>query len=82
MPKPHRHQHASAQLRRIRLQQGLSISDLAGRTGINRNTITNAENGTVPSPRHQLLIAQVFDLTPLDLWPLVEDEDESESLVA
>lgn len=60
----------------------MSVTDLASRTGINRSTLANAENGTVPSPRFQLLISKALGLTPLDLWPLVEDEDEAESLVA
>lgn len=48
----------------------MAPSDLAYRAGVSAKTIRLAEHGFVPGPRIQFAIAQVFDLSPLDLWPL------------
>jgi DNA-binding XRE family transcriptional regulator len=58
------------QLQSLRLNEGLSPNALAYRAGVSGNTIRLAEAGWVPSPRVQFAIATVFDLKPLDLWPL------------
>jgi DNA-binding XRE family transcriptional regulator len=41
---------ALAGLRQERERQGLSLSDMAERTGIDRTTISNLEAGTLPNP--------------------------------
>lgn len=48
----------------------MAPSDLAYRAGVSAKTIRLAEHGFVPGPRIQFAIAQVFELSPLDLWPL------------
>lgn len=62
--RPHR------DLQRLRLNEGLSPNALAYRAGISGNTVRMAEAGFHPSPRVQFAIAKVFDLRPLDLWPI------------
>ena len=49
---------------------GLSPNELAYRAGVHGKTIRLAESGFTPTPRVQFQIASVFDLEPLDLWPL------------
>jgi DNA-binding XRE family transcriptional regulator len=54
----------------LRINAGLSRSDLAYRAGVSAKTIRLAESGFVPGPRIQFAIARTFDLTPLELWPI------------
>lgn len=61
---PNRH------LQGLRINQGLSPNELAYRAGISGKAVRMAEAGWIPTPRVQLAIASVFDLAPLDLWPL------------
>lgn len=61
---PNRH------LQELRLNLGMSPNDLAYRAGVSGNTVRMAEAGFTPTPRVQFAIARVFDLLPLDLWPL------------
>lgn len=65
--RPHR------RLQSLRINLGLSPNQLALRAGVSGNTIRLAEDGYVPTPRVQFAIAEVFDLQPLDLWP-IEDQ--------
>jgi DNA-binding XRE family transcriptional regulator len=65
--RPHR------QLQQLRINEGLSPNALAYRAGVSGNTIRLAEAGFRPSPRVQFAIAGVFELLPLDLWP-IEDQ--------
>lgn len=58
------------QLQELRINAGLSPNDLAYRAGISGNTVRLAEAGMTPTPRVQFAIARVFDLSPLDLWPI------------
>lgn len=57
-------------LQALRLNAGLSPNDLAYRAGVSGNTVRLAEAGYTPTPRVQLKLARVFELRPLDLWPL------------
>lgn len=57
-------------LQELRINEGMSPNDLAYRAGLSGNTIRLAEAGYMPSPRVQFAITAVFDLRPLDLWPL------------
>lgn len=59
-------------LRELRINEGLSPNMLAYRAGVSGNTIRMVEAGFVPGPRIQFAIAQVFDMRPLDLWPIEE----------
>lgn len=54
----------------LRINAGMSPNDLAYRAGVSGNTIRMAEDGHRPTPRIQFAIAEVFKLSPLDLWPL------------
>lgn len=57
-------------LQGLRLNQGMSPEDLARVTGLTGPTIRLAERGHTPQPHTQFAIAEFFDLTPLDLWPI------------
>jgi DNA-binding XRE family transcriptional regulator len=57
-------------LQELRINAGLSPNALAYRAGVSGKTIRLAEAGWIPTPRVQFQIAAVFDLLPLDLWPL------------
>jgi lambda repressor-like predicted transcriptional regulator len=48
----------------------MAPADLAYRAGVCAKTIRLAEAGFVPGPRIQFAIAAVFDMQPLELWPL------------
>lgn len=68
--KPRRRKIPNRQLQELRINQGLSPNDLAYRAGVSGNTVRMAEAGFIPSPRVQFAIARVFNLSPLDLWPI------------
>lgn len=57
-------------LQELRINAGLSPNALAYRAGVSGKTVRMAEGGWIPSPRVQFAIAAVFELRPLDLWPL------------
>ncbi len=54
----------------LRINAGLSREALAFRANVSRDSIRIAEDGFVPGPRVQFAIAAVFEMLPLDLWPL------------
>lgn len=54
----------------LRVNDGLSREQLAYRANVGRETVRLAESGFLPSPRVQFALAGVFDLRPLDLWPI------------
>lgn len=60
-------------LKEMRINAGMSPNDLAFRAGVSGKTVRMVEAGWVPTPRTQFQIAKVFDLLPLDLWPLERD---------
>lgn len=60
-------------LRQLRINAGMSPNDLAYRAGVSGKTIRMLEAGWIPSPRVQFQVARVFELLPLDLWPLERD---------
>lgn len=51
----------------------MTPNDLAYRAQLSGKTIRMAEAGFIPGPRVQFQIAAVFNLAPLDLWPLDRD---------
>lgn len=57
-------------LTELRLNAGMAPTDLAYRAGVSAKTIRLAEDGFTPGPRIQFAITRVFDLLPLDLFPL------------
>lgn len=57
-------------LQELRINAGMSPNSLASRAEVSGKTIRMAEAGWLPTPRVQFQIAAVFDLTPLELWPL------------
>lgn len=64
-------QRAGAQrLQELRINAGLTPNMLAREAGVSGNTVLNAEAGVIPLAPIQLRIAKVFDLLPLDIWPL------------
>lgn len=60
-------------LKELRVNAGMSPNDLAYRAGVTGKTIRMVEAGFVPSPRTQFVIAAVFAMQPLDLWPFHRD---------
>jgi DNA-binding XRE family transcriptional regulator len=69
-PKPKRRKVPNRRLQELRINEGMSPNDLAYRAGISGNTVRMVEAGYVPTPRVQFAIARVFELSPLDLWPI------------
>lgn len=63
-------------LKALRVNAGMTPNDLAYRSGLTGKTIRLVEAGFVPTPRTQFAIAQVFELRPLDLWPLDRDRQK------
>lgn len=57
-------------LQALRINAGMSPNDLGYRAGVSGKTIRHVEAGHMPLPRTQFAIAEVFDLLPLDIWPL------------
>lgn len=57
-------------LQGLRINAGLSPNALGYRAGVSGQTIRLAERGHVPSPRVQFAVAEVFETTPLEIWPL------------
>lgn len=60
----------------------MSPNDLAYKARVSGKTIRMAEAGFIPSPRVQFAIVSVFDLKPLDLWPLHRDQQTVPAWVA
>lgn len=60
-------------LKELRINSGMTPNDLAFRAGLSGKTVRMVETGFVPTPRVQFQIAKVFELLPLDLWPLERD---------
>lgn len=61
-------------LRAERINRGLSLDDLAERTGVAKSTLARVERReSIPSPRVQYAIATHFGLRPTDVWPLEQE---------
>lgn len=61
-------------LRKERVDRGLSLTQLSEEIGVPRNTIARVERGTEPVPETKLKIATFFGYKPSDLWPVDTDE--------
>lgn len=62
-------------LQELRINAGLSPNALGLRAGISGKQVRLIESGHAkPHPRTQFAIAQVFDLLPLDIWPLEDQQ--------
>jgi len=62
---------ASAQLRSLRIDRGLSPETLGYAVGISGHTVRRIEReGVVPTPRIQFALAQFFELRPTEIWAL------------
>jgi DNA-binding XRE family transcriptional regulator len=61
-------------LQELRINAGLSQSDLARATHVSTGSIRLAERGFVPGPRIQFAVANYFGLKPLDIWPLSQQK--------
>lgn len=57
-------------LQELRINAGMSPNALAYRAGVSGKTVRLAEAGYTPSPRVQFALSGVFEMRPLDLWPL------------
>ena len=71
IPNGNRRRVPNRKLQTLRINAGLSPNELGYRAGITGKTVRAIEAGTVhPTARVQFAVAAVFDLLPLDLWPL------------
>jgi DNA-binding XRE family transcriptional regulator len=70
IPNGSKRRTPNRKLQELRLNHGLSPNALGYRAGVSGKTVRMAEMGWTPSPRVQFALAEVFDLRPLDLWPL------------
>lgn len=83
MPRSLPKQQASRQLEALRIRAGLTQRGLAAAAGLHSTTILQAERGRVPSPPTQKAIAIALSsalsdqITPLDLWPMLEPRTEA-----
>jgi DNA-binding XRE family transcriptional regulator len=68
--------HPHLKLKELRINAGLSPNDLAYKAKVTGKTVRMVEAGFVPTPRVQFQVAAVFGLKPLDLWPLVRDQQQ------
>lgn len=59
---------AAMEVRSRRLDLGLSPEQLGELIGVSGKTIRRIENGGIPTPRVQFLLAQHFGMRPTDLW--------------
>jgi transcriptional regulator with XRE-family HTH domain len=65
-----------SRLRRARLEQGLTVEDLASRAGISGRTILSAELGEHhPYPASRRVIAMALGLAERTLWPPDDSEE-------
>lgn len=64
-------------LRAERMNRGLTQSELARITGIDRGTIIRLERGGTPLAGTALKIANWVGREPAEMWPLVADEDRT-----
>lgn len=55
---------------RERLNRGLSQSKIAKEIGISKSAWGRLENGESVGPRNALKVAEYFDLTVTELWPI------------
>lgn len=57
-------------LQELRINNGLSINDLAAASRVSAASIRLYEKGYLPGPRNQFAIADTLGVAPLDIWPL------------
>ena len=65
-----RHRVPNTDLIGLRINSGMTASDLAHRCGTTAKTIRMAEAGFTPGPRIQFEVARAFGREPLDIWPM------------
>ena len=70
LPSTQRRRVPNRKLQELRINAGLSPNELGYRAGISGKQVRLIETGVLPLPRTQFLVAQVFGLLPLDIWPL------------
>lgn len=75
-------------VRERRAQMGLSVAEMAERTGLSRAAIMNMEEGRVTSPRYETLLTlgKVIGMTPDEIFGIgqnskQEQEDDYEAFV-
>jgi transcriptional regulator with XRE-family HTH domain len=60
---------AAFNLRRERFDRGLTLNELAEKTGVSRSTLIRIEQGAVPNAPVALAIAEWLGTKPSELWP-------------
>jgi len=70
---PEQTSHLISQLRRKREEAGLSVNEVARRAKVDPGTAWRIEQGMIPTPRAESLIAigKVLDIPPADLFATV-----------
>ncbi|MBN8867527.1 MAG: helix-turn-helix transcriptional regulator [Solirubrobacterales bacterium] len=59
-------------LRKERMDRGLSLDQLSEKIDVPRNTIARVERGTEPVPQTKLKIADFYGHKVTDIWPVDE----------
>jgi transcriptional regulator with XRE-family HTH domain len=77
--RPHAKQnHQSGEratnMRRLRLQRGWRLHDLAKRSGVSKTTLAKIENGHSPTLKNAVRIAGAFGLSVYEIWSVGSDE--------
>jgi DNA-binding XRE family transcriptional regulator len=66
-----RDRFASAKLKSLRIDAGMSPEQLGWIAGVSGHTVRRIErHGAIPTPRVQLLLAGHFEMRPTELWNL------------
>ena len=64
----------SFDLRSARLNRGLTLRAAAAAADVDMHALWRAEKGGTPNPATAKLIADFYDVTVTDLWPVAETE--------
>jgi transcriptional regulator with XRE-family HTH domain len=60
----------SALIRSARLDKGLTVRKAAKAIGVTADILLRAENGATPRPEAAKKIADFYDTTVTDIWPV------------
>lgn len=64
-------------LRRERIDRGLSLDQLSEQCGVPKNTLSRVEHGAEPVPATKLKIANFYGCRASDIWPVKSADKES-----
>ena len=65
------------ELKELRLNRGLGLAQAADEIGVDKSVLSRAEKGeTEPHPKNKLKIADFYELSVTDIWPVSTREPE------